>query len=400
MSWPAYPLDQLGTVSRGRSRHRPRDAAHLYGGPYPFVQTGDVKKAPLYLNEYTQTYSEAGLAQSKIWPKGTLCITIAANIAETAILDIEACFPDSIIGFIADPEKADTKFIKYLFDAILKQKMTRVSHGAAQDNLSQGKLLSFEFPVPNVVEQKRIASILSAYDDLIENNRRRIALLEETARLLYGEWFVHFRFPGHEHVKIVDGVPEGWTERKLSDLATTNPESYKKGKLPETLSYIDISSVSRGSINYKTDMLAADAPGRARRIAKHGDTIWSNVRPNLRAYSIVLNPDEKDVFSTGFTILRAKSVGKYFLYFLVTADKFVDHLVNHATGTSYPAVRPEDFEKADAVIPPDELIQAFEQFCEPIFRQIESLAKASRECAQARDLLLPRLMDGRLEVAA
>ena len=90
-------LDQLGTVSRGRSRHRPRDAAFLYGGPYPFVQTGDVKRSGLYLRDYDQTYSEAGLAQSKLWPAGTLCITIAANIAETSILGIEACFPDSII---------------------------------------------------------------------------------------------------------------------------------------------------------------------------------------------------------------------------------------------------------------------------------------------------------------
>ncbi len=86
-------LDQLGFVGRGRSRHRPRDAAFLYGGPFPFVQTGDVKKAGLYLREYEQTYSEAGLAQSKLWPVGTLCITVAANIAETSILATQACFP-------------------------------------------------------------------------------------------------------------------------------------------------------------------------------------------------------------------------------------------------------------------------------------------------------------------
>ena len=115
-------LDQLGSVSRGRSRHRPRDAEFLYDGPYPFVQTGDVKRSGLYLRDYEQTYSEAGLSQSKLWPVGTLCITIAANIAETSILDIEACFPDSVIGFIADQEKADTRFIKYLFDAVLQMR--------------------------------------------------------------------------------------------------------------------------------------------------------------------------------------------------------------------------------------------------------------------------------------
>ena len=179
MSVSELALDKLGTVSRGRSRHRPRDAAFLYGGSYPFVQTGDVKKAGLYLRDYEQTYSEAGLAQSKLWPAGTLCITIAANIAETAILDIEACFPDSVIGFVADQEKADSKFVKYLFDAVLKVRFRSFTQGAAQDNLSQAKLLSIKFPVPELAVQKKIADILSAYDDLIENNRRRIALLEE-----------------------------------------------------------------------------------------------------------------------------------------------------------------------------------------------------------------------------
>ena len=102
------------------------------GGPYPFVQTGDVKKAGLYLRDFEQTYSEAGLAQSKLWPVGTLCVTIAANIAETSILDIEACFPDSVIGFIADPEKADARFVKYLFDAALKMRFQSFTQGAAQ----------------------------------------------------------------------------------------------------------------------------------------------------------------------------------------------------------------------------------------------------------------------------
>jgi type I restriction enzyme S subunit len=153
-----------------------------------------------------------------MWPSGTLCITIAANIAETAILGLDACFPDSVIGFIPDTKKADVRFVKYLFDAMLKQRFKQFTQGAAQDNLSQGKLLSLTFPIPPVSEQKRIASILSAYDDLIENNRKRIRLLEQAARLLYREWFVHLRFPGHEHTKIIDGVPDGWKKEPLGNL--------------------------------------------------------------------------------------------------------------------------------------------------------------------------------------
>ena len=216
MKWLEKSLDELGFVSRGKSKHRPRDAAHLYGGIYPFIQTGDVKRAGLCLSDYKQTYSDAGLAQSKLWPKGTLCITIAANIADTTILDIEACFPDSIIGFIPDPEKADARFIKYLFDAKLKLAYSQFTQGAAQDNLSQGKLLSIKFAIPeDVNDQARIAGLAAQYDNLIENNRRRIQLLEESARLLYKEWFVYLRFPGHEHIKITGGVPEGWGNQYL-----------------------------------------------------------------------------------------------------------------------------------------------------------------------------------------
>jgi type I restriction enzyme S subunit len=230
MSINELTLDQLGSVARGRSRHRPRDAAFLYGGPHPFVQTGDVKKAGLYLREFEQTYSDAGIAQSKLWPIGTLCITIAANIAETAILDIEACFPDSVIGFIAIPDKADTRFVKYLFDAVLKMRFRSFTQGAAQDNLSQQKLLSIKFPVPQLGVQKRIADILSTYDNLIDNNRRRIALLEEAARLLYREWFVHFRFPGHEHIKIIDGLPKGWQQIPFGQIAELKYGKALKGE--------------------------------------------------------------------------------------------------------------------------------------------------------------------------
>lgn len=116
MKFDLLTLDDLGILGRGRSRHRPRDEISLYGGIYPFIQTGDVKHAPFYINTYSQTYNEKGLAQSKLWNPGTLCITIAANIADTAILNIKVCFPDSILGFIPYKDKSDVRFVKYSFD--------------------------------------------------------------------------------------------------------------------------------------------------------------------------------------------------------------------------------------------------------------------------------------------
>lgn len=214
MSWDYVTLDKLGSISRGKSKHRPRNDKSLFGGKYPFIQTADVKAAGLYLTEYSETYSDKGLAQSKLWPAGTLCITIAANIADTTILGIDACFPDSVMGFIPFEGVSNVKFVKYAFD-ILQRDCKKISQGTAQDNLSWKKLSTIKFPAPDIDIQNNIVSILSVYDDLIENNQKQIKLLEEAAQRLYKEWFVDLRFPGYEDVAIVDGVPEGWQKEKL-----------------------------------------------------------------------------------------------------------------------------------------------------------------------------------------
>jgi type I restriction enzyme S subunit len=309
MNWPEKSLDQLGYVSRGKSRHRPRDAAHLYGGPYPFVQTGDVKHAGLYLSEYSQTYSEAGLVQSKLWPVGTLCITIAANIADTSILAIEACFPDSVIGFIPDPEKADPRFIKYLFDAKLKLSFQQFTQGAAQDNLSQGKLLSLKFQVPeNIEDQKRIADRIAIYDDLIENNHRRIQLLEDAARLLYREWFIYLRFPGHEHVKIVDGVPEGWLSLPLSKLCLDIKESVKPEDIDLNTPYIGLEHIPRRSITLSVWETAEKVTSNKYKF-NSGDIIFGKIRPYFHKIGFALCDG---ITSSDAIVIRPKEEKYYF----------------------------------------------------------------------------------------
>ena len=120
--WPVVHLADLGEIGRGKSsKHRPRNDPRLYGGPYPFIQTGAVAQSGGRVTEHTQTYSEFGLGQSKLWPAGTVCITIAANIADTAILDYPACFPDSVVGFVANPGKSLPEFVKWSIDVIRDQ---------------------------------------------------------------------------------------------------------------------------------------------------------------------------------------------------------------------------------------------------------------------------------------
>ena len=254
-------LDKLGTINRGRSRHRPRNDESLYNGEYPFVQTGDIKNSELHILKHGQTYNEKGLSQSKLWPKGTLCITIAANIAETAVLSYDACFPDSVVGFIADEKKSDVYYVKYSID-YLKTKLQQVSKGTTQDNLSLDKLLGFGFDIPEVKNQRRISNILLGYDFLIENNTRRIAILEESAQRLYREWFVHFRFPGHEKAKMVESelgpIPKGWQPRQLGSILEFK---YGKGLRKEDRVSGDFPVYgSSGIVDYHSDYLV-EGPG-------------------------------------------------------------------------------------------------------------------------------------------
>lgn len=256
MKWELKSFDEIGFIGRGKSRHRPRNAEHLYGGIYPFVQTGDIKAAGFRIYDYTQTYNEAGLAQSKLWKEGTLCITIAANIADTAILGIDACFPDSVIGFVPYEDKSDVRFVKYFFD-IFQARMKSISTGAAQDNLSLEKLLTFKIPTPPLPTQRRIASILSAYDDLIENNLKRIKLLEEKAAIAYKTEFGNYQVTNKEFTTL----PKGWSVKTIGDIygkleSGSRPKGGIDKELKEGIASVGAENViGLGKYNYQSEKL-------------------------------------------------------------------------------------------------------------------------------------------------
>jgi type I restriction enzyme S subunit len=136
---------------RGKSKHRPRNDKKLYGGNYPFVQTGDIRNSDHIVTNYSQTYNDTGLAQSKLWKKGTVCITIAANIAETAVLDFDACIPDSVIGLLVDDQKANNMFVEYMLQSF-KLMLQSKGKGSAQDNINMGTFKDLVFPFPPDLE--------------------------------------------------------------------------------------------------------------------------------------------------------------------------------------------------------------------------------------------------------
>jgi len=153
--WAWASLAQIGELDRGKSRHRPRDDARLYGGPYPFIQTGDIRRSRGTIVEHTQTYSEFGLKQSRLWPAGTLCITIAANIAETAILTYPACFPDSVVGFTQDEVLLNVRFVELCIRSE-KSELERYAPATAQKNINLQTLEGLAVPLPSLAEQSEI----------------------------------------------------------------------------------------------------------------------------------------------------------------------------------------------------------------------------------------------------
>lgn len=165
MGWPVKPLGEIGELDRGRSRHRPRNDPTLLGGPYPLIQTGEVANSGGRIREYVQTYSELGLAQSKMWPAGTLCITIAANIASTGILEFDACFPDSVVGFIPGPDTT-TEYVQFILTR-LRDVLERNAPQVAQRNINLKVLRSLVVPVPPIELQQHFSTQVRKHYDCL-----------------------------------------------------------------------------------------------------------------------------------------------------------------------------------------------------------------------------------------
>ena len=183
--WKTEKLSDLGNFSRGKSKHRPRNDKILFdGGGYPLIQTSDIKNSNLYIKKHNSEYNDFGLQQSKLWNKGTLCITIAANIAETGILDYPMCFPDSVVGFTPKKNKCTSEFMYYIFNYI-KNSIQSSASGSIQDNINIDYLSNLEFKIPTLKIQKEIVNILSTIDNKINKNNDIISEIENITKFIY-----------------------------------------------------------------------------------------------------------------------------------------------------------------------------------------------------------------------
>ncbi|MFM7858109.1 MAG: restriction endonuclease subunit S, partial [Flammeovirgaceae bacterium] len=205
-----------------------------------------------------------------------------ANIADTAILNYPACFPDSVIGFIPDKKKCNVDFIEYLLQHV-KKNIQSHAIGSVQNNINLGTFENIDIRIPDLLTQNDIASILSSLDNKIELNLQMNQTLESMAQAIFKEWFVDFKFPGSSK-KLVNGLPKGWRKGKVSDTCVVNKNILSSKDEIDSIDYIEISEVSKGIINKILTYNRGEEPSRARRKLLHGDTVLSTVRPDRGSY--------------------------------------------------------------------------------------------------------------------
>lgn len=378
--WKEHKLSEVGTLQRGRSRHRPRYAFHLYGGPYPFIQTGEIKAASKYITSYEQTYSEEGLAQSRLWPAGTLCITIAANIAEIGILQFDACFPDSVLGFIPDAKKADLDFVFYTLKYFQKE-LQVFGDGSVQDNINVGTFEQIKFPFPAVPEQRAIASVLSSLDDKIDLLHRQNKTLEALAETLFRQWFV-------------EDVEEEWEEKGLDEIA-----EYLNGlalqnypaKSADALRVIKIRELKQG-FTEASDKCNRELPEEY--IVHDGDILFSwsgSLEIIVWAHGEgALNQHLFKVFS-----------GKYpkWYYYLATKHHLPEfQRIASDKATTMGHIQRQHLQEAKVVVPPPNVMKEYDKSLAPLIDKIIKNNSQIRTLTQLRDTLLPKLMSGEIRV--
>ncbi|HAS6900482.1 TPA: restriction endonuclease subunit S [Vibrio parahaemolyticus] len=420
--WTLVKLSDLGEVNRGRSRHRPRDAAHLYNGPYPFVQTGDVKASGGRITQFSQTYSEAGLAQSRLWPTGTMCITIAANIAETGILTFPACFPDSVIGFIADEKKCNVYFIEFVF-RLLRKRIQAQATGSVQDNINLQTLERLQFPIPALDEQNRIAEILGKLDDKIYLNTNTNQTLEQMAQAIFKSWFVDFdpvkaKMNGEQPEgmdeataslfpeKLVESelglIPEGWDIKTIKDFGKVITGKTPPKKVEDAYSDQGVPFVTPSDID--SDVFVCETK---RFLSESGvETVKKNLLPEgsvcvtcigSQMGKAVISPSLAISNQQINSVVVAKEYERNFLFLNLRRRREEIFLIG-SSGSTMPIINKSTFEKLAVLTPSEALIQSFDKAVSALLNKIHQNALENQTLSSLRDTLLPKLLSGEIEL--
>ncbi|RSH99838.1 restriction endonuclease subunit S [Streptococcus sanguinis] len=390
VSWEITSLSELGAFSRGKSKHRPRNDAKLFeGGKYPLVQTGDVKAANLYITKNDSYYNDFGLKQSKLWPAGTLCITIAANIAETAILSYPMCFPDSIVGFNANPEKSSELFVYYFFEYI-KKEIQKSASGSIQDNINIDYLSKMRIKVPEKKYQDKIVELLSSIDKKILLNNQINQELKAMAKTLYDYWFVQFDFPdqngnpykssGGKMVYNPDlkrEIPEGWGVSKVGELQIAT------GKRDANF------GTENGQYNFWT---TANSPIKADEFSFEGKAILIAGNGN---FYVNFTEGKFEAYQRTYVIQSEDENMLIFMY--MACLQSVEKLRKGSNGSIIKYITIGDVNNIASPYN-KKVVDEFVRIYSPLINLISKNKRQNQELIQLRDWLLPMLINGQVRV--
>lgn len=302
--------------------------------------------------------------------------------------------------------KLNKHFLYYLFNThAVRAQISGSASGTKVRHTSPDRIYRVTASVPNVATQKSIAKTLAGYDDLIENSRRRMTLLEDAARQLYREWFVRLRFPGHEHTRIVDGVPEGWEQQPISDLVlgiydgphATPPEADEG---PVFLGIKNIAESGRLDLSTVRHIAENDFPRWTKRaLPQAGDIVFS-YEATLHRYALI--PEGfRGCLGRRLALIRPDPSRKngLFLFQTLLSERWRSTIeANIISGATVDRIPIKKLPSFPVLVPPDRLVQLFEENVRDIFLQVQTLAQQADKLRTARDLLLPRLMSGEIAV--
>lgn len=382
MKWEIAKLGKIAIIRTGKLDSN----AAVIGGRYPFFTC------------------DPNTLSIDVWAYDTEAVLLAGNNASgnyTAKY-YKGKFNAYQRTYIIESANEEELNIRYLCYALNQQLrlLKMMSSGSTTKFLTVRMLDNLDIPLFGINIQTQIVNILSAYDDLIENNQKQIKLLEEAAQRLYKEWFVDLRFPGYENTKIVDGVPEGWNWCKLEDAIQLDPKvTLTKERMKQ---FIPMSALSTSSMVLDESQFTETTSNSGSKF-QNGDTLLARITPCLEngktAYVSGLKSDEGAVGSTEYIVMRAKTINSYMVYLLARTDDFRQSAINSMSGSDgRQRVKSDKLKMLDYLHPTSELVEKFENVEETIFEKIYRLSKQMQQAKQARDLLLPKLMSGEVEV--
>ena len=431
--WPKVELGDVCTKIGSGATPRGGKDVYLDEGPYTLIRSQNVYNDGFHYEglAFIGEHHADQLQNVEVFETDVLLnITgdSVARICQVASDVLPARVNQHVAIIRPDSVNLDAGYLRYFLASPEMQTMllSWAGSGGTRNALTKGMIESLEIPLPPLPEQRRIASILGALDDKIELNRRMNETLEQMAHAMFKSWFVDFDpvrakvdgrwqrgeslpglpaelydlFPDRFTVSELSEIPEGWKVEPLGELADLNPESWSRSNSPANIEYVDLANTKWGVIETTQYFLWEDAPSRAKRVLRAGDSIVGTVRPGNGSYSLIGNDGLTG--STGFAVLRPLHPRfRELVYLVATAQENIERLAHRADGAAYPAVRPEIVAETKVSMPKtgDDILNWFSMSVGSILDRMESTKAEQRSLAVQRDALLPRLVSGKLRVA-